>query len=622
MTAMPSIRLRVLPSLAPINGKNVELQSTATELQWRNVGDAVWQELVPLSEITGPVGPQGPKGDDGGGVPNGGLAGQVLAKLTNSDQSVTWTSAGAGDIVSVNNANDFNSKPDVRANLSIRVQVADKTALKALNTSKDVVANVHDTGSFSVKNYADFAALTDADTSEGIFVRSTFDATKVWVRANVKEIDVGWFGASTTLVDNKAAFQAAINMASLLVMDVAIPTGHFEFTQGIFLPSVNNAVPGLHGAGSDKTTLDFADGVGAGINIVGIGGTVAYRFRMSRMTIEGHSTTDNGVVARLLPWAAFEDLQIKGFNVGFAGLDLLSSLFESCQFRFNATGVRLEKATLSDPNAVSFLDCNFGLNTYRGAELLGATTASFTGGAFEGNGVYGIIGNRGGLALLNCGGAGAAGVSLDSVYFEFNASIADIYIENTTLVCTYNIQGCCFSRYDEASPARQNWSTNCINVVGGSPKQILNLVGNGFSSVGTYTPNAGRKYVTWSGNVRVADNGGNLYQSSLERPIFTGNVFSPEAMTNAWVFANSDGSIARGWNVTSVTKLGVGEYRINLTPTLDNVTYHANAVVYNNNGYAAVVAPMTATTFKVNTYNDAGAPTDNAFFAEIKGGFN
>ena len=39
------------------NGRDIELQATATHLQWRNVGDTAWINLVPLTAITGPTGP-------------------------------------------------------------------------------------------------------------------------------------------------------------------------------------------------------------------------------------------------------------------------------------------------------------------------------------------------------------------------------------------------------------------------------------------------------------------------------------------------------------------------------------------------------------------------------------
>jgi hypothetical protein len=47
--------------------------------------------IVPVSNLI--VGPQGPKGDPGYGVPPGGTEGQVLAKASNSDYDVEWTSS-------------------------------------------------------------------------------------------------------------------------------------------------------------------------------------------------------------------------------------------------------------------------------------------------------------------------------------------------------------------------------------------------------------------------------------------------------------------------------------------------------------------------------------------------
>jgi len=39
-----------------IDGKQIELSSTSTHLQWRYVGETTWYLLVALSEITGPTG--------------------------------------------------------------------------------------------------------------------------------------------------------------------------------------------------------------------------------------------------------------------------------------------------------------------------------------------------------------------------------------------------------------------------------------------------------------------------------------------------------------------------------------------------------------------------------------
>src|SRR5690606_12753241 len=42
-----------------------EFRSTATNIEWRYVGDVGWNFLVSLATITGPEGPQGDRGEQG-----------------------------------------------------------------------------------------------------------------------------------------------------------------------------------------------------------------------------------------------------------------------------------------------------------------------------------------------------------------------------------------------------------------------------------------------------------------------------------------------------------------------------------------------------------------------------
>jgi hypothetical protein len=64
------------------NGAAVELQATATHVQWRYVGGSTWTNLVALSAITGPTGPQGPATISIGTVTTG--AAGASATVTNS----------------------------------------------------------------------------------------------------------------------------------------------------------------------------------------------------------------------------------------------------------------------------------------------------------------------------------------------------------------------------------------------------------------------------------------------------------------------------------------------------------------------------------------------------------
>jgi len=53
------------------DGREVELQTSATHIQWRYVGDQAWQDLVALSTLEGPQGPAGPTGATGAAGPVG-----------------------------------------------------------------------------------------------------------------------------------------------------------------------------------------------------------------------------------------------------------------------------------------------------------------------------------------------------------------------------------------------------------------------------------------------------------------------------------------------------------------------------------------------------------------------
>ena len=72
------------------DGRTPELRLGKTAIEWRYVGDAAWQTLVPLSDITGPQGPAGQ------GIPTGGTAGQVLVKRSDLPYDTNWATPTGG----------------------------------------------------------------------------------------------------------------------------------------------------------------------------------------------------------------------------------------------------------------------------------------------------------------------------------------------------------------------------------------------------------------------------------------------------------------------------------------------------------------------------------------------
>lgn len=87
---------------ASTDGREIELRKGTTAIEWRYVGDATWQTLVPLADITGPQGPQGERGATGAagpagqGIPAGGTTGQMLVKRSGADYDTNWATPTGG----------------------------------------------------------------------------------------------------------------------------------------------------------------------------------------------------------------------------------------------------------------------------------------------------------------------------------------------------------------------------------------------------------------------------------------------------------------------------------------------------------------------------------------------
>lgn len=103
---------------------------------------------------------------------------------------------------------------DVRDYLDATVYVADRTALKALDTTKDTVAILKEASREGVFIWTagNFSTQIAADTLEGVYVKATAIASTAgaWVRLFKGPLNVCWFGAkSDGATSCTAAFQAA-----------------------------------------------------------------------------------------------------------------------------------------------------------------------------------------------------------------------------------------------------------------------------------------------------------------------------------------------------------------------------------------------------------------------------
>ena len=82
------------------DGREVELQTNSTHIQWRYSGESEWRNLIELKRLEGPSGPTGPRGATGATGPRG-ETGQNAVNPNFSIGTVTTLDAGSQATVSL-----------------------------------------------------------------------------------------------------------------------------------------------------------------------------------------------------------------------------------------------------------------------------------------------------------------------------------------------------------------------------------------------------------------------------------------------------------------------------------------------------------------------------------------
>ena len=91
------------------DGREVELQTNSTHIQWRYSGESEWRNLIELKRLEGPSGPTGPRGETGATGPQGpigetgatGATGQNAVNPNFSIGTVTTLSSGSNATVTL-----------------------------------------------------------------------------------------------------------------------------------------------------------------------------------------------------------------------------------------------------------------------------------------------------------------------------------------------------------------------------------------------------------------------------------------------------------------------------------------------------------------------------------------
>ncbi|MCY1741151.1 hypothetical protein [Ensifer sp. SL37] len=157
------------------------------------------------------------------------------SSLQPSDIGATAGTVAAGDDARITgaaqkaqNLNDLADKASSRLNVKVPTYAATRTALKALDTTKDVSAILQESGREGVFTWTagDFSALVAADTQSAVYVKADAIAATAgaWVRQVPDlQFNVSWFGAvgdagvsGSGATNDTNAFQLANNLLALL----------------------------------------------------------------------------------------------------------------------------------------------------------------------------------------------------------------------------------------------------------------------------------------------------------------------------------------------------------------------------------------------------------------------
>lgn len=393
--------------------------------------------------------------------------------------------------------------------------VATRTALKALDTTKDTVAILTEAGREGVFVWraGNYATQVTADANEALYLKADAIATTAgaWQRLEADDgpLQARWAGSlGDDSTNDTAALIAGFNTAKALSLSMTIGAGVYRVQNASGAAFVLDMDDLTAAATSERKRPDVR---GAGQGVTVINGRTASQFAMQLLGGTGisshHSLTIGdmsfGGVAAARGLHIFNSAYIKVENCQFTslgyGLSLescLSSEFNHLHFYGCTVGTELKTgAGFSGANALVFNKCVWGLSAANGvAGLSLSTNVVFNDCNFEGNGEH-ANSFAGGCVLTFTGAQGTVGATFKNCWFEANKGGFDVQLVNGATRMTHVFIGCNFTRSVAAA-----YVTNHIQSFGAN--RIV-LIGCTFDSYNGYTPDASRLVVGGDGLAEV-----------------------------------------------------------------------------------------------------------------------
>lgn len=386
------------------------------------------------------------------------------------------------------------------------------------------------------------------------------------------EINVKDYGAiGDGVADDTAAIQAAIDVAIPLGATTYFPPGTYRIDYpGIIVDLSPRPMTGdtffypktqFRGDGqSSARILGDADNYNM-ITIQGgmpaNGGAVFSQQSFKGLYIDKLDNTGKVLVLDNLAFASFEDLYISHGEFGIWATDVISTDFKNVNIRHGTKGITAFLQDFSSPNAWTFTGCHISNNTVYGALFYNPSTITFVGGAIEGNGLTAgntySVNSWGVKTISNTEIHGAVGLSLEGVYFEHNAGMADVWISSTNGKSTNKISGCLFHRIDSGQLSKHNVY---VESVGAGVTAEAVLIGCGFKSFNSYVTAGTRLYLNTndsSGGLSKFSWIGCMFEDTIEVPVVTN--YAQSSGTTEWISGTGDPLVL----TTNKTSLRIAE---------------------------------------------------------------
>ncbi|WP_124570175.1 hypothetical protein [Burkholderia sp. Bp8984] len=496
------------------------------------------------------------------------------------------------------------------ASSNLARSVDSMAAARALNSA--AFPRVHLTGYYSARDGGggaeyclDPSDSTSPDDGGSIYIAADGGRMKIVPQAIYGFKQWGAKADSTGIgigTDNHPMIQACIAFAVANGADV-YGFGQFRSSAGFTIDySSDTTLSGLRtaikGGGSRQTVINFDNGAFDGFHITGntAGGAI------SMMHVEGIGLfkTDRSNTAITLTSHSHlttKDVMCQGWNLGMSCVDVQESFFENVYLLYNNGGFQCAKNTFTQPNALSFMNCTFGLNTNFGADFQNPSALDWQGGSIESNGTSNSSGTLnsiwGARIIINTAlTEGSISASFNSAYIENNGSAtngvgsADIWYVNSASNSMLTVQDCTFQRHSL-------YCTNNIKIdTSGGFKHKIRLR-NGHKGYADYTASSSRPYwqvLSATDNVEVDDTGSS-YDNSIEAPNLTGSANMANSMRCAQSniggyvrFNGTNGSIVSSFGVASVTRTSAGTYTVSFARNQPNAGARCYQSMLNNDG--------------------------------------